>query len=404
LYTYSDFAKQAMKNYHTLEKNDDKSVARIFKKLKLENLGSTDEKVFTIEAYIKNDIGTIENPGELSMSECLEKKGLSKFYQNKLTCLLLEKCGISYEVIGTSDRTDKVFDPDFESYSFLTDILFYIPETKKYFSYENIIYRYGLTPPSACNQLGLFVKPILIGEAYSAINSIKKIDGPGPGISFDNLNIDMSIDPNKNKITENLSRSLQGYPAAGSRAYYYYNNAGKREEYLKELLNMGVENATVSLASAANYELNDFKKYNLPFTCTGIVETKHMTETAGNNIIFKIGLAIGPQSELYQEEKRIYPIYTIYPHSYKRSIQVDIPDGYVVEGIEKLIMNKELKSSETLVAFFKSTAVIIGNKISIEVEESYLQAFYAKDEFEGFRKIINAAADFNKVSLLLKKK
>ncbi len=403
LYTFSDFSKQAIKNYHSLEKDDAKTVQKIYKKLNLEKLGSTDEKVFTIEAYIKNEIGTMESSGDLTMTECLEKKGLSKFYENKLTALLLDKCQIPYELVATSDRNDKIFDPEFESYSFLTEILFYIPETKKYFSYENILYRYGLTPPSVNDQKGLFIKPFLIGDAYSATNSIKRIENVDVSNNYDNLDLDISFDPAKNKTTQNINRSMQGFPAAGSRAYYYYNSGAKREEFIKELLNLGLENAKVSLPTAQNFELNEFKKYNLPFICSGIVETNNMTEIAGNNFIFKIGNCIGPQSELYQEEKRHYQVYASYPHSYKRKIVFEVPAGYVAQGLEKLNINNELKSGDQVTAFFKSNYTQSGNKITVMVEESYNSAYFAVNEFEGFRKIINTAADFNKITLLLKK-
>ncbi|MEI6021199.1 MAG: hypothetical protein WCR21_08720 [Bacteroidota bacterium] len=403
LYTFSDFSKQAIKNYHTLEKDDAKTVQKINKKLNLEKLSSTDEKVFAIEAYIKNDIGSMESSGDLTMTECLEKKGLTKFYQNKLTSLLLDKCQINYELVATSDRNDKIFDSEFESYSFLTEILFYIPETKKYFSYENILYRYGLTPPSVNDQKALFIKPFLIGDAYSATNSIKRIETVDVSSSYDNLDLDISFDPAKNKLTQNITRSMQGFPAAGSRAYYYYNTGAKREEFIKELLNLGLENTKVSLPTAQNFELNEFKKYNLPFICSGIVETTNMTETAGNNFIFKIGNCIGPQSELYQEEKRHYQIYALYAHGYKRKIVFEVPSGYTVQGLEKLNIKNELKSGDQITAFFKSNYTQTGNKITVMVEESYNNAYFAVDQFEGFRKIINTAADFNKITLLLKK-
>ena len=39
----------------------------------------------------------------------------------------------------------------------------------------------------------------------------------------------------------------------------------------------------------------------------------------------------------------------------------------------------------------------------VTVNESYNKDTYDKEVFEGYRKVINAAADFNKIALLLKK-
>lgn len=403
LYTYSDFSKQIMKNYHELQKDDEKAVNKLYKKLGLENKRSTDEKVFTIEDLIKNEFGLYENSGELTLAECIEKKGLSKFYQNKLTTLLLEKCKINYEIVVTTDRTEKAFDPEFETYSFLNEVLFYIPETKKYFSYEDITYRYGLHPPKVTEQKGLFIKPLMIGEAYSAINSLKMIEPINSSLNYDHLNIDITFKPIANKVILNTTRTMQGYPAANLRALCYYSAEDKRNDYIKEVLSNGMENTKVSLVTAQNYELNDFQKYDQPFIVSGIVETGNFTEVAGNNIVFKVGDCIGPQSELYQEGKRKYDIYTGHPNSYKRSFSITVPSGYTVEGLDKLNINIELKEGPEITAAFKSTYSKEGDKIVIVVEEFYKKTFYKINDFEGFRSVINAAADFNKITLLLKK-
>ncbi len=404
LYTYSDFSKQIMKNYHELEKDDEKTVNKMYKKLDLEDKKTTDEKVFTIESFIKNEMGVFEGgTGELSMAQCIEKKGLSKFYQNKLTTLLLDKCKINYEIVATTDKSEKAFDPEFETYSFLNEILFYIPETKKYLSYESILYRYGLHSPLVTEQKGLFVKPLLIGEAYSATNSLKMIEPVDGSFNYDNSTIDISFKPVANKTILGTTRTLNGYAAASIRALYYYNGEEKRTEFIKELLNNGMENAKVSLITAQNFELDEFKKYDQPFIIGGIVEAGNLTEVAGNNIIFKIGACIGPQSELYQEGKRQFRIYTGYPHSYKRQFSLSAPAGYTIEGLDKLNINIELKEGSEITAAFRSSYTKEGDKITIVVEEFYKKTNYDITNFEGFRNVINAAADFNKITLLLKK-
>jgi hypothetical protein len=403
LYTYSDFSKQITKNYHELEKNDEKVVNKMYKKLELEDKKTTDEKVFAIESFIKNETGFIEDAGDLSMGDCLDKKGLSKFYQNKLATLLLDKCKINYELVSTTDISEKTFDPEFESYNYLDEVLFHITETKKYLSFESLLYRYGLESPYVCGQKGLFIKPLLIGEAYSATYSIKDVACSDPTQNYDHSVTEITFKPVANKVSMSITRTLQGYAAATPRAYYYYNGDTKREEYLKELLSNGLENTKVSLVTAQNFELDNFRKYDQPFIASGIVETGNLSEVAGNDIIFKIGACIGPQDELYQEGKRMSRIYTINPHTYKRTISFTIPQGYVVQGLEKLNMSVELKDGAEVTAFFKSTYTKEGDKITIVIDESYKRTFYDVKDFDGFRAVVNAAADFNKLSLLLKK-
>jgi len=401
--TYADISKNMMNNFHEFESGDEKAINRVYKELKLEKLGTIDEKIFAIESYIKNEMGIYKDPGRLSLSECLAKKGLSEYYQNKLVVALLEKCGIEYEVVSTCYKDDRFFDPEFESYAYLDAAFFYIPETKKYFMPNSIIYRYGEIPAALMGQKGLFIKPLVLGTSYSALNKIKTVEPAEGANNFSNLDCDISFNPNDNKASMIVKHYMNGHPAVNVRPLYHYYDNDKRSELLASILKNGLKDAKVSLAKAENYNLKEFKEYNQPFLCSGIVETKEMSEVAGENYIIKIGNCIGAQSELYQEGQRSYQIYTGYPHSYKRVIKFTVPDGYKVEGLEKLNMNSELKEENETTAFFTSSYVQSGNQITITVNEVYKKEFYDKKYFEGFRRVINAAADFNKVSLLLKK-
>jgi len=403
LFTFADAAKQIVKNYFDVEKDEEKWVNKIYKSLKLDNLKSIDEKVFAIENYIKVDLGFIEFPGELTMAECLEKKGLSKFYQNKLAVRLFDKCGIKYEIVTTSNKSNHLFDPDFETYSFLDVTFFYITETKKYVIMENIFYRYGELPYTVTGQKGLFIKPLLIGEAYSALNSVKYIDPIDEKANYDNSELDISFKPLVNKLLINAKRTFNGNYANNLRPYYFYYDNTKRQELTNSILKGSYENATVSMINVQNFELDDYSKYKLPFVCSGLIEANELIETAGSDYIIKIGNCIGQQAELYQEESRMYPIYTAYPHTYYRVINFTVPDDYSVQGLEKLNKKVELTEKGIVTAYFYSSYKMEGKKITITVNEVYMKEYYDKESFDGFRNVINAAADFNKISLLLKK-
>jgi hypothetical protein len=53
---------------------------------------------------------------------------------------------------------------------------------------------------------------------------------------------------------------------------------------------------------------------------------------------------------------------------------------------------------------FVSNYKLEGNLLTINIDEYYKQVLQPLDIFPTFQKIINAAADFNKVTLLLEKK
>ncbi len=403
LFTYSDAARKIMTNYHEIESGDEKVVKKVFKKLKLDKLVTTDEKVFAIESFIKNDLGQIDYDGPGTMSLLYSKKVLTKFYQNKLCVLLLEKAGIDYEIVSTSYKNNHPFDPTFESYAFLDETMFYIPETKKFFLLDNYICRYGEVPAALMGQKGLFIKPIKLGETVSALNSIKDLPPVDVKNNYDNLDVTINFNPSDEKVTLQMRRTLSGYPAQNWRPFYHYYENEKKQATLEESIKNGFDKAKVISVSSQNHDMKDYSAFTKPYIITGTIEVNELTEKAGQNFIFKIGNCIGPQAELYQEEKRKYEVYDAYPHSYKRVLTFTVPDGYTLQGVEKLNTNIELKEGDKVTAYFRSEYKLEGKVLTITVTESYEKEFYSKDVFEGYRKVINAAADFNKISLLLKK-
>jgi hypothetical protein len=112
---------------------------------------------------------------------------------------------------------------------------------------------------------------------------------------------------------------------------------------------------------------------------------------------------IGTQSELYQENKRVNPIEMQYPNQYDYKITVNIPEGYTVDGLDALKINKSLTSvTGQKTCKFESDYTLDGNKLIISIQEFYKTNEYDLNRYEEFRAVINAASDFNKASILLK--
>ena len=52
--------------------------------------------------------------------------------------------------------------------------------------------------------------------------------------------------------------------------------------------------------------------------------------------------------------------------------------------------------------YFKSTAKVTEKTLIIEIDEQYKSVFYPKSAYQEYRKVVNAAADFAKATLVLK--
>ena len=126
-------------------------------------------------------------------------------------------------------------------------------------------------------------------------------------------------------------------------------------------------------------------------------------EKAGNKWLVRIGDVIGPQVEMYQEKPRQFPMELHYPHVLDRKIRFEIPKGYRIKNLEDLNIRHVHPASGEPTMSFVSSYKVENNLLTIQVTEEYRKTYYPLREYEIFKQIINAAADFNKIALILEK-
>ena len=152
-------------------------------------------------------------------------------------------------------------------------------------------------------------------------------------------------------------------------------------------------------------ENKEFESYtdNIPVTLTAKVKANQLMERAGNKILLKIGEVIRQQVEMYQEKPRQFLVNIEYPHILHRTIRIEIPEGYQVKNPGSLNMRQAFPETSQPTIKFESVFKQDGSIIEVTIQEEYQQVEYGVEAFEPFRKVINAAADFNKVVLVLEK-
>jgi hypothetical protein len=150
--------------------------------------------------------------------------------------------------------------------------------------------------------------------------------------------------------------------------------------------------------------------YNNPFIVKSIISTDSLLKKQNANnkktkrYVFNLGSVIGTQSELYTNKKRINSIEIRYPNYYDYKISVKIPRGYKIDGVENININENYISNGDIIAKFESNYSIEGNKLNISIQEFYKSLNYSKSKYDDFRKVINAAADFNKLNIVFVRK
>lgn len=402
LSSWADLGQQYFKALHYQEESASKTIKKLASKLDL-NGKSSEEKIRKIENFIKTNIQMEEQLPESTIEQTLKNKYGNLVSVLQLYVLLLDESEVKYELVFTSDRTKQPFDPDFESPSFLDNYLLFFPESGKYIAPFNMLMRLGLFPESLAYSQGLFIKSIKLGETRSAVCSIKKINGLTAEQNFNDLTIVANLDPKMEKIEFDFTHSLGGMESLQLRPYYFFLEGEKRKELVDESIKSYYKDAEIKDPKVENYDLEK-TSMEQPCVLSAHLTVKQMVETAGNTYLVKFGDLIGPQAEMYDESERINPVFYGNAHQYHRVITFKIPSGYTVKGTDKLKMNVVLQENNQNLAGFESSFTQSDTEIKVDVMEYYRQSEFRKDQYPQFKNVINAAADFNKIVLVLEKK
>lgn len=366
---------------------------------KSENL---QEQVWNIENKIKKTIlydRYLE--GKESISDVFKSKQANQSDILKLYLAVLKNFKIENKIVLTSNRYKLPFDKDFESFENLSELLLYFPKLKMYLTPTEVEYRIPLFPANLANNNGLFIYDKIFAGISMGISEVNFIDIPTIDITHDVMDIvvDFTTDIQNPKITSTVS--FGGYSALNFQPIKDFVSAEQYKTVLKDV----AENYTVQTEYKSLSSENDGTAFigKKPFILKVTFDGKDLIQKGGENFLFSVGQTIGKQMELYQENKRTLPIEIDYPHSYLRTIKLILPAGVSIKNLDKLKMDKKVVSNETTVALFNSTYSQSGTEITISNEEYYKIINYPLNKFEDYKAVINAAADFNKIVLLIGK-
>ncbi len=405
LLTWNDAARRIYANIYTFDKAEEKAVKKATRKLKLHKIDDQSEKITQVEKFIKNNILLKEGYQE----ELYDLKSLlANQYGNKtgivrLYAAFFEALDIKCQVGMTTDRSEIKFDKDFESWNYLVHYLFYFNDLDTYLSPERFEYRYNMIPYYHTNNYALFVKRMEMGIHEAATGELRFIPASDYQQNFDNLDIDIRFASDMEKTNIVLTRKLGGYSGAFIQPVFAYLQEDKKRAIVEELVKMSAEDAQFKQVEIVNGTIESAPLDN-PFTINASIESSSLIERAENKFLFKFGSIIGPQSELYQEEKREHDIENDFNRKYERQISFEIPDNYQVKNLDDINMEVFYKKENDKIYNFSSNYTIKDNVVTVSVNEYYKEINCSIDHFEQFRKVINAAADFNKLTLIFEKK
>lgn len=151
-----------------------------------------------------------------------------------------------------------------------------------------------------------------------------------------------------------------------------------------------------------SYKINTNGRYALDsyFTFTESFTSQNaLIKKAGPNYILEIGKLIGGQIDLEEKERqRTENIYLPYPRVYNYTVTLNIPEGYTVTGLDKLI-----KNVDNATGAFISSAKIEGEQLIITTSKRYKSYYEPNSNWSKMIAFLDEAHQFTNEKVLLKK-
>ncbi len=387
-------------------KSTTKGIDKVFNKIPLKADFTDKEKLVGIEHFIKSNFNFIDNNSvrELEeMDEILSKQAFNSMGSIQLYKTLLEKAGLSCSAVMTCNKSRVTFDKSFENYLFLDKLLLYVKEVDVAIDPEDVMSRLSFFDANYQGIDGLFIKSKKIGSMTTALGKVKRIP---TSTSADNLSkavIDIDLVDGFDEMKIKVAKWNTGHVAGAFQPLFSKVEPEYKDDFYEYVLYMHSGNVIPETIEFENTEAGDFPLK--PFIQKYEVSNESYWEKGGANYILKLGELIGTQSQLYHDDSadRKNDVFGNYPKKYEYEINFNIPEGFEVVNLEDINFNiiENIPDAEF---YFKSNYKVVGNKVNVKIEEIYDRDSYPAAYFEDFQKVINGAADFNKVSLIFKKK
>ncbi len=402
LYTWDEAAKTFYTLLTEASKDDQKALGKFVKTLEDNPAEKVDDRIRKVEAKIKAVIQVSEGRGESlnEVASILNVKVASHQGMTRLFLGVFERLNIQCHPVLTCSRERTKFDEEFDTWAFLDDYILYFPETKQFLAPYVFECRYPFIQPEFTAQKGLFIKPFAVGDVKSALSLIEEIPAVDYSHNLDNLNMEVVFTDDLSSNRIHSKREFGGYNASYFAPYYEMMSEDQRVAMIEQITKQTAPDAGIKKWSAALAP----KSKSDNFIVDVDFESAHFVERAGSRILFKVGELIGPQLEMYRDEQRMSDVENDFNRMYDRIIKIHLPPTYRVKNLDDLRISIAYDDEDEIPFSFRSDYILNGDILEVRIEEYYKEIYAPTSRYEDFRKVVNAAADFNKITLVLEKK
>jgi len=148
-----------------------------------------------------------------------------------------------------------------------------------------------------------------------------------------------------------------------------------------------------------DYTIENSKDLSKPVIENFTFTTDNECEIIGDKMYINPQLFFTQSQNPFVQEKREFPVYFGYPKQEKLNINIDIPEGYVIESIPKPI---KLLTGENVGSFVMNCANL-GNKIQIVISKEMNQEIVSSNFYSVLKNFYQQMIDKQNEKIVLKK-
>lgn len=406
LFTWNELAKRIYGVYTDYSDKEFKAASDLVTTNGWDKLPDEVAKITAVEDFIKKNFSYNEDLNSAdgnALATVLQNKIGGTIGTMRLYTAIFQNLGVNYQYVLTGNREKFSIDKQFEDWNNCEYPVFFFPTENKFIAPTRPDYRYPWIFPSWGSTNGLYCKKMSLGSFTTAVAEIKPVPMEAYNQTVQNLEAKLELNADLDSLTIDEKQIFQGYASINYRDAFNYSNDDQKKQFIKELTKSMANSENILSSEVLNQGFED-ETPNKPLILHTKTKSGELIERAGNKLLLKIGMAIGPQVEMYQEKPRQEPVDFEFGHIEERKIDLVIPDGYTISNPNDLKIDQTYTENGEETMGFVCSYEIKGNILSIHIVEQYHREYYPMEQFTQFRKIINSSADFNKVVLVLEKK
>jgi len=406
LFTWNELAKRIYSVYTDFSDKEYRAASDLVTANGWDKLPDEVTKITTVEDFIKKNFSYNEDLNSAdgnALASVIKLKIGGTIGTMRLYTAIYQNLGVNYQYVLSGNREKFAIDRQFEDWNNCEYPIFYFPTENKFLAPTRPDYRYPWIFPSWAGTNGLFCKKMSLGNVTTAVADIKIVPAEPYDQTVQNTDARLELSSGLDSLTIDEKQIFKGYASVQFRDAFNYSNDEQKKNIIKDLAKQFASSENILSSEVLNQGFED-ETPNKPLILHTTTKSGELIERAGNKLLLKIGAAIGPQVEMYQDKPRQEPVNFEFAHIEERHIDFVIPDGYTISNPNDLKISQTFTENGEETMGFVCTYEIKGNLLSVHIVEQYHHEFYPMEQFDTFRKIINSSADFNKVVLVLEKK